>query len=151
MKIRLLSLLVLPLIAGAAIALAASDTSAQQAQRPLFAILRGSEEVPGPGDPDGIGVAGVQLDAQGGKICTDIAVANIETATAAHIHVGPAGVAGPIVVHFTSLLVPGTSIARGCVAVSPTLIAAIAANPSGYYVNVHNARYPAGAVRGQLQ
>jgi hypothetical protein len=151
MKVRLLSLLVLPLFVGAAMAITTSATSAQQTQRPLFAILRGSEEVPGPGDPDGIGVAGVQLDAAGGKICTDMAVANIETATAAHIHRGPAGVAGPVVVDFTGLLVPGTSIARGCVTVNPTVIAAIAANPSGYYVNVHNARYPAGAVRGQLQ
>jgi hypothetical protein len=27
---------------------------------------------------------------------------------------------------------------------------AIAANPANYYVNVHNAPFPGGAVRGQL-
>jgi hypothetical protein len=32
----------------------------------------------------------------------------------------------------------------------PELVGAIAANPSGYYVNVHNIPYPDGAIRGQL-
>ena len=27
----------------------------------------------------------------------------------------------------------------------------IAANPAGYYVNLHNARFPGGAARGQLE
>jgi hypothetical protein len=34
--------------------------------------------------------------------------------------------------------------------VDSDLIKAIQANPSNYYVNVHNAEYSAGAVRGQL-
>ena len=29
-------------------------------------------------------------------------------------------------------------------------VAQILANPAAYYVNVHNADYPGGAVRGQL-
>jgi hypothetical protein len=31
------------------------------------------------------------------------------------------------------------------------LVADIAANPSEYYVNVHNKPYPAGEIRGQLR
>ena len=31
------------------------------------------------------------------------------------------------------------------------LIRDIAANPQNYYVNLHNARFPGGAVRGQLE
>jgi hypothetical protein len=34
--------------------------------------------------------------------------------------------------------------------VTRELARAIIADPSGYYVNVHNATYPAGALRGQL-
>lgn len=33
---------------------------------------------------------------------------------------------------------------------APALIDAIRKDPSAYYVNVHNAPFPAGAVRGQL-
>jgi hypothetical protein len=29
-------------------------------------------------------------------------------------------------------------------------LAAILANPNGFYVNVHNAEFPDGAIRGQL-
>ncbi len=32
----------------------------------------------------------------------------------------------------------------------PAVLAQIEANPSGYYVNLHNARFPGGAIRGQL-
>jgi len=43
-----------------------------------------------------------------------------------------------------------TFLTKGCVPASTTLIGAIAANPSGYYVNIHNKQYPGGAVRAQL-
>ena len=39
---------------------------------------------------------------------------------------------------------------EGCVPAAPALLEQIAANPAGYYVNLHNARFPAGAIRGQL-
>jgi hypothetical protein len=74
-------------------------------------------------------------------------VSGIAPATAAHIHVGAAGVAGPVVVP----LAPPTGTSSGCVTgVSPELIKAITQNPQNYYVNVHNAEFPAGALRGQL-
>lgn len=123
-------------------------TSGSTEGRPLSATLTGPEEVP-PGDPDGSGTAHVTLNQGRGQVCFELAVEDIATATAAHIHVGPAGVAGAIVIPLTAPNADGTS--SGCVEdVDPDLIKAIRQNPENYYVNVHNAEYPPGAVRGQL-
>ena len=62
------------------------------------ATLTGDAEVPGPGDPDGSGTATLRLNPGQGEICYELTVSNIAPATAAHIHEGPAGVAGPVVV-----------------------------------------------------
>ncbi len=114
---------------------------------PQSATLTGAAEVPGPGDPDGSGSASLRLNPGQGEICYELAVANIAPATAAHIHVGPAGVAGPVVV---PLAPPTSGSSSACAAVDRDLVLAILKNPAGYYVNVHNAGFPAGAVRGQL-
>jgi len=38
-----------------------------------------------------------------------------------------------------------------CASADPTILAQIVANPGNYYVNVHNARFPGGALRCQLE
>ena len=69
-------------------------------------------------------------------------------ATAAHIHVGGPDVAGPVVLGLTP---PTDGRSTGCAQdVDPMLIRELLRNPRGYYVNVHNAEYPGGAIRGQL-
>jgi hypothetical protein len=110
--------------------------------------LTGAQEVPGPGDPDGRGEAEIVLVSDQRRICFELEVANIEPATAAHIHQGASGVAGPVVV--TLAPPPTNGESEACVDADAGVIAAIAANPSNYYVNVHNSPYPNGAVRGQL-
>jgi CHRD domain-containing protein len=112
----------------------------------VHAHMTGEQEVPGPGDPDGFGGAAIIL-IQPDTICYALTAHRIEPATAAHIHFGPPGVAGPIVV---PLLPPTSGVSRGCTTADADLVANIAANPSEYYVNVHNAAYPAGAIRGHL-
>jgi hypothetical protein len=113
----------------------------------LVADLSGAAEVPGPGDPDGTGTAWFYLDSEAGELCYALFVENIAAATAAHIHPGAAGEANPPAI---TLEAPAGGSSGGCVAADPGLLGQIAANPAAYYVNVHNADYPAGAVRGQL-
>src|ERR1044071_6540636 len=67
--------------------------------RPFSATLTGAPEVPGPGDPDASGTAFITLNQGQGEVCFDLSWAGVDgTVFAAHIHVGPAGVAGPVVV-----------------------------------------------------
>ncbi|MEX1158749.1 MAG: ScyD/ScyE family protein [Thermomicrobiales bacterium] len=112
----------------------------------LLAQLRGDTEVP-LGDLDGFGFARIAIDLDAGQICFRLSVARTDTPTASHIHIGDAGVAGPVVV---PLVAPVDGLSKGCVDVDAEISAAILANPGGYYVNVHTAEFPPGAVRGQL-
>lgn len=113
----------------------------------LSATLTGAAEAPAPGDVDGSGRAKITLDPAKGEACYDLTVDNVDTPTAAHIHKGPSGTAGNIVIGLTP---PTQGKAAGCVPAEAALVADIAANPSQYYVNVHNEAYERGAVRGQL-
>jgi CHRD domain-containing protein len=131
--------------AGAALALisVASASAAQNAGNSFHATLTGKVEVP-KGDPDGKGTAEVKIT--GATVCWEIKASKVATLAAAHIHKGRPGVAGPVVVPFGK-----TFKAKGCVKSTSAIAAAIAKNPGAYYVNVHNAKYPAGALRGQLR
>ena len=126
---------------------AAKLGGADQGGRQLAATLTGAQEVPAPGDPDGIGSATVTVNPGQGLICYELSVSGIASASAAHIHEAPPGEAGPVVV---TLQPPTSGFSSGCVKVSRALAKDILKNPSDYYVNVHNAEYPAGALRGQL-
>jgi hypothetical protein len=104
--------------------------------------LLGIAEQPDLGDPDGTGSAVLRLRKGQGRVCFKLEAQNIAAPTAAHIHQGGPEAAGPVVVPL------GTS--SGCVAAARVLVNAILADPAGFYVNMHTADFPAGAVRGQL-
>lgn len=127
-------------------ALAVSVAVAANGGAPRVTTLSGSEEVPA-ADPDGTGFASIRLNAGQARVCWQLSVSNIAPATAAHIHAAPAGVNGDIVV---SLSPPATGSSSGCTTADPALIKDIIRHPEQYYVNVHNAEFPGGAVRGQL-
>ncbi|MBK8026673.1 MAG: CHRD domain-containing protein [Chloroflexi bacterium] len=123
-------------------------TAALAGGRPLSATMSGAAEAPGPGDPDGSGTAYITLNQGQNEVCFELNVSDIAPATAAHIHRGAAGVPGPVVVGLTA---PTSGSSSGCITgVSEDLIKEIRQNPEAFYVNVHNAAFPAGAVRGQL-
>jgi hypothetical protein len=108
--------------------------------------LSGRIEVPR-GAPQGRGDAVIALHGSS-LLCWRFAhLHGFSDATVAHVHAGPAGRAGPIVV----VLSAGPRLHhQGCVTISPTVGQAIVSNPTAYYVNIHSGRYPAGAVRAQL-
>ena len=116
---------------------------------PFSTELLGANEV-SPGDLDGSGTAVIRLIKGQGEVCFDLAWANIEDPTAAHIHRGAVGVNGPIAVGlFTGLDTDGST--SGCIEnVDPELIKEIRQNPERFYINIHNATFPGGAIRGQL-
>ena len=139
------------ILAGASLGLAVMAGPVMANHFTTFSTtLSGSEEVPGPGDQNGKGA--IKLDVfTSGTICWEAKVQGIAGVSAAHIHLAPAGAAGPVVVD----LRPDQAEFRGnkaewCVTTSTQVAAAIIATPTDYYVNVHTAVYPAGAIRGQL-
>lgn len=136
----------LPLAALAA-ALALTAASAQEGGRPYSVAMTGAAERPGPGDPDGTGTAEFRVNAGQGRVCYTLTVANIDAATAAHIHRAPPTAAGPVVV---PLAAPTGGTSSGCADVTRALAQELIRDPGAFYVNVHNAAFPAGAVRGQL-
>ena len=137
-------------VAGTALMSIVLTGAALAGGRPLSADMTGANEFPGPGDPDGSGTAKLTLNQGQGEVCWSIAVENIALpATAAHIHPGAAGTANSPIVNLGAPGPDGTSV--GCIdGIDKSLIKAIRKNPSAYYVNIHNADFPGGAVRGQL-
>jgi len=115
---------------------------------PRISSLSGAEETGAAGgDSDGKGFVMIRLNVGQSRVCWQLEWSDIATPFAAHIHVAPAGVAGPIVV---PLSISATGSSSGCGTADPELIQAIIDIPENYYVNVHNAGFPGGAIRGQL-
>ena len=127
----------------AALVVAAGATAGGLKSNSLHATLLGKSETP-KGDPDGRGTAEVKIT--GRRVCWEIKVSGVQTIVAAHIHKGRPGAAGPVVVPFGKVFK-----AKGCTTTTAAIAAAIQKTPSAYYVNVHNAKYPGGALRGQLR
>ena len=115
----------------------------------LRVSMTGIQEVPGPGDADGNGTAEIRITANDGQVCWDVYVRAIGAVTVAHIHRGQAGSAGPPVVTLTTPDASGRS--RGCATVDPAVARDIALRGYEYYLNIHTADHPGGAIRGQLR
>ena len=152
----LAKIIVLLTAVGALAALSAVPAQATGNVQHLRTFMTGAQEAPGPGDPDGLGIFSAVTTPH--SLCYVITAKRIAPAAAAHIHAAPAGVPGDIVV---GLEAPTSGFAMDCISTVPeaentteTLtmseLAAIRANPSDYYVNVHNEPFQAGAIRGQL-
>ena len=139
----------LPVAVFCAIVLLASPASA--ATVALRTTLTAAE-VPTGGDAAGSGEAYVIIDTVSGRVCTYVVVRGVTRIIATHIHKGARGVSGPHAIDLNTPVHYNAAVAYSatCTVESPALIADLIANPSGYYVNVHSADRPLGALRGQL-
>lgn len=153
----------LGLCAAGAMALVLSEAPAA-AQEQMMATLTGGEETPTPGILTGAtGTASVSVDTTGRNVIVELQIQNLGNAsTAGHIHIGPRGVAGPVVLDFAFpagrtgdfglLFRLGAADFRarpeiGIATFDDAMQAILAGNA---YVNVHSTAFPGGEVRGQL-
>ena len=132
-----------------AAALVVSATIAHANSRIYVATLYGGNERPVLGDLDSYGVATVTLNSAT-SLCYSILLHNTVANTAAHIHLGPPHIAGGVVLNLPINAGVPLRVAN-CVAAPAALVTAIRANSQNYYINVHNAAFPGGAARGQLE
>ena len=144
------ALLLAGVIAGTAVLGACATVEEPVAEKTTTtykASLTGAQE-PGGGDPDGSASAEISISDNFDQVCWDVNdVRGIAPVTAAHIHRGAPGVNGPVV--FT--LKPANEGGwKGCAKGSEWTSDRIENNPGAFYVNLHNAEYPNGAIRGQL-
>ena len=148
-------------VVAAGVALLTSPAVAVADQPPantFLAVLSADEEVPlcatATNAARGQAVFHV-VDEATGEVSYTLVANNLPgDIVAAHIHLAPVGVPGPIVQPL--VLTPGAEngvIGEGSFT-NPALVAAIRANPQSYYVNVHTAPAgvgcPSGVIRGQL-
>lgn len=137
----------------------------------LEATLDSSSENPPPPSASGSGTAHItiRLDRMnattGATSATVVAMFNVRTVdgeslTAAHIHEGPIGMNGSVVIPLNpSSAVQTTADEDQTIRVqieitdqaSLDALADIISNPGDYYANVHSASAPSGIVRGQLR
>jgi hypothetical protein len=137
--------------------------------------LNGGEEVPAR-DTNARGNATFSLSDDGLTLSYKVIVANIDNVVASHIHIGPAGVNGPVVLFLFGNVPPGGGTSNGILAQGTAtaanltgpltghplsdLIAAMSAGNA--YVNVHTndgvapvntgpGDFPGGEIRGQIR
>jgi hypothetical protein len=122
--------------------------------------LNGANE-PGGGDENGVGISKITVKGKINTVCvgTKKVFGVLLPSTGHHIHSGPAGVNGPIVVPLSQVTAkaskPGKPEKPGkapkfCGTSSNANILSMINNPSQWYVNVHSSEFPGGAIRAQL-
>lgn len=122
----------------------------------LTAELNGTQEVPVPNGPavgDKDGTATALVEVKGDRVTFALRWNGIAAPTLGHIHQGNAGANGAVKVPLFGTAMPATvTAAAGQVSITdPVLSQDIRTNPAGFYVNLHSAEFPGGAVRGQLK
>jgi hypothetical protein len=137
---------VIALVISALALVAVLAANAAAAKTVKFEVaLKGTNEKPAAAASNK-GRVELTLNTTTGKVCWDFKLTKIDgKPSQAHIHKGKAGVSGNVVVPLGA-----TYKRQGCTSAAKSLVKSIAGHPGAYYVNVHNAKHPLGAMRGQL-
>ena len=144
-------LVALAVVSIASVLALASFASANRAAKPktqtFIAVLNIGQEVPHPTRTK-VGASGKFTASVSGTTLTwKLTFGHLSgQATAAHIHSGVKGKAGPVLI---PLCGPCTSPATGTAAVTATQVTDMAAGKD--YVNVHTAKNGNGEIRGQIK
>lgn len=128
----------------------------------MVATLTGGEENPAI-LTGAVGTAEVAVDATNRELTVTLRLFNLPTnTTAGHIHVGPRGVNGPVIIDFPipagrtgdltlEFRVGGGQFrSRADIGISTFDDAIQAISGGGAYVNIHTSTNPGGEIRGQL-
>lgn len=129
-------------LSSVAVSLALAAGSAHAAVDVYSVALLGSNEVGSAGDTDGWGGGAVMIDNLLNTVSWQLMAFNLTDISAAHIHAAPAGVNGPVIIDFGGAL-SGSVVDSDAASINPL-------NAAGFYVNIHTAANPGGAIRGQL-
>jgi CHRD domain len=143
-----------------AVILSAQSASAQTIS--MVATLTGGDENP-PVLTGAVGTAELDIDPLAREIAVTVRVFNLPTgSTAGHIHAGPRGINGPVVVDFpiptgrtgdfslTFRVGPNSMRPNATVGVVTFDDVIQTITGGGGYVNIHSTTNPGGEIRGQL-
>ena len=119
----------------------------RQQQTRLHATLTAAAVKPAMGMAGASGSASLRLSTARDTLCSEIQVTGVASPTSAHIHLGAEDATGPSVL--TLPLTTGGS-GGGCQAINRALGRDLSDAPADYYIDVHSADKPNGAIRGQL-
>ena len=147
---RLLAVLILVAAIAALVVSTPAGAGGETTKCTAATVLKAGNEVP-PSGSKAFGAALVHIN--GTTLSFSVAIVNParESFFAGHIHVGAAGVNGPVQVTLFSGSTDRRLIVQAAqLQIAATLATAICANPAGYYVNYHTTDFPGGAIRGQL-
>lgn len=147
---RLMAVLIV-VAALAALAVATPAAATDDAIKcAAYAVLKPGNEVP-PTASKTLGAAAIHINGTTLSFAVTIANPQRETFVAGHIHIGAAGVNGPVRVPLFS----GSNDRKlffqaAQIQISAENATAICADLAGHYVNYHTTTFPGGALRGQL-
>jgi CHRD domain len=124
------------------------------------ALLSPANEVPPIGNAESGGSGAVQISITGNTADVYFQLFGFPGDTrviGAHIHPGPAGVNGPVIVPTPITALEAVPLANGGVEyrtsglpVPAATLQGLTTNPAGFYFNVHSPLNPGGFARGQL-